>query len=170
MMPELSDAVERLGNPHHPRRTVYYSDLSRQERLEIRRFCRKGLAELKMGLPRGFKGDYGWVTVMLRAVIRFGADDNPRGVWTSLASFFHRDPEQRLKASQAWLDAIEFDYEKEIRKAEQEGNARAAALMRKQVAETRVACETQIGKPLLRRATIEASLSAPALKVPEADA
>jgi hypothetical protein len=96
MMPPLTDLIERVSCPKHPRFTVHYWDLNREERRELRAFVRAALPELGLAMPAKFHGDYLISAVFIRAVIRFGAEGWSMGTLTMM---FHPDPAKRREAA-----------------------------------------------------------------------
>ena len=95
-MPLLTDLIERVTCPKHPRFTVHYWDLNREERRELRAFVRAALLELGLAMPAKFHGDYLISAQLIRAVIRFGAEGWSMGTLTMM---FHPDPAKRREAA-----------------------------------------------------------------------
>ena len=92
---------------------------------------------------------------LLAAHIMSAIVDGSEHALNLLYVHFHPDAEQRAAAMQRWSDDFEFSCEKDIRAAEQRGDFKAAQMTRDLLVRTRADNEKQIGRALLRRATIE---------------
>ena len=102
MMPPLTDLIERLSCPDHPKHDILGRRLTRDERRELRHFCRDGLAELGLRLKPGMHIDSLIMTaVIIRAIIRFGCEDKVgQQNLRMLTVSFHPDPQARKAAAE----------------------------------------------------------------------